>query len=110
MRLQYFGNSTQEVQFAAMLSDRALEIMKMRSQVNQDEMCSSNSSNLDNTSPQFLRAEGTSRRRVSGDSSQKIAYKLHQNSSRFETKSPLVYFGRFEILPRIALNIIARVT
>lgn len=51
MRLQYFGSSTQEGQFAAMLSDRALGIMEMRSQVNQDEMCSSNSSNSDNTSP-----------------------------------------------------------
>lgn len=46
MRLQYFGSSTQEGQFAAMLSDRALGIMEMRSQVNQDEMCSSNTSEL----------------------------------------------------------------
>lgn len=59
MRLQYFGSSTQEGQFAAMLSDRALGIMEMRSQVNQDEMCSSNSSNSDNTSPQFLWVEGS---------------------------------------------------
>ena len=45
MRLQYFGSSTQECEFAAMLSNRALGIIEMRSQVNQGEMCSSNSSN-----------------------------------------------------------------
>ena len=58
MRLQDFGSSTQEGEFAVMLSDRALGIMEIKSQVNQDEMSSSNSSNSDNTSSQFLRAVG----------------------------------------------------
>ena len=35
----------------------------------------------------------TSLQRVNGDSSKKIADKLLQNSSRFETKPPLVYLG-----------------
>ena len=63
MRLQYFGSSTQEGEFAVMLSDRALGIMEIKSQVNQDEMCSSNSSNSDNTSSEFLRPEGSDNRK-----------------------------------------------
>ena len=63
MRLQDFGSSTQEGEFAVMLSDRALGIMEIKSQVNQDEMFSSNSSNSDNTSSQFLRAEGSDNRK-----------------------------------------------
>lgn len=63
MRLQDFGSSTQEGEFAVMLSDRALGIMEIKSQVNQDEMFSSNSSNSDNTSSQFLLAEGSDNRK-----------------------------------------------
>ena len=60
MRLQDFGSSTQEGEFAVMLSDRALGIMEIKSQVNQDEMSSSTSSNSDNTYPNFYgRKEAT---------------------------------------------------